>query len=264
MPKPRKGGGLWKTMKRAMGFKSKKKNVTRKYWRQPSNTKSKSDSISRSKSDEALLQFNRKKTPRTKKSIFDDPRVAKSGLKPKTKVRNPMLQHVLSSKRRSFSDSATSRSLSSLASNSKTKTPLKPPSKTMQYITIMNEDQIRNSNDIPTKKLELSDGSTILVNDIKEIEIIGFDTSKGTIDINIIKTLNNKHNFQKEAHIRRVRIQNDTLLKSMKQVVNKQLEEFVTIRKSAYPSNKEVTGQYTKKMLKDLQNKFKNAVQIKD
>lgn len=270
----KKGGGIWKTMKHALGFKSKKTDKkTRKYWKNNSSD-SDSRSISQSPLNTAVLQFNRKKdNKKTKKSIFDNKSVKGKLAKRKTAT-NPLLEEVLSSKRKNTTSRSSSRSSSSspntlyksfVSKKVDSYRPPLPPSKASgKFITIINEEKIRNSTDIPVTKLELSNGSSILVNDIESIEIIGFDIAKGTIDINIQKTIENTHNLQKEKHIRGIRIKNDILLKNMKSLIDKELEEFVKIRDMKYPKSKEISGQYTKEKLDELKEKFKNAVELKN
>lgn len=271
----KRGGGLWKTMKRAFGIKSKKGAQTKKYWKnEMSNSNSNSKSISRSASDKALIQFNRKgKKNTTQKSLFNSSKV-KGKVSKRETIRNPLLQKVLTAKKRNSSSRSSSRSSSEspptlyqsmVSKKLKSFVAPEPPSKTSdKFLTIINEEHIRNSSDIPVTKLELSNGSTILVNEIESIEIIGFNISKGTIDINIKKTIENTHKLKKEDMIRGIRIKNDTLLTKMKSVVNRELEEFVKIRDSKFPKSKDLSSQYTYEGLHQLKEKFKNAVEIKN
>ena len=184
---------------------------------------------------------------------------------------------IFGTKSRNSSNSNSSRSLSNSSNTSsrsssvslpnslkKVNAPRPPSMKVNKVLTIMNEESIRNSYDIPVTKLELSNGSTILINEIERIDIVGFDTKEGTIDINITKTIVNTHNLRKEKHIKGIRIKNDILLEKMKDLLNKELEEIVQIRDKKYPKSKDVSGQYTKERLEELKDKFKNAVELKN
>ena len=251
----KKGGGLWKTLKRAVGIKSRNARNTQKNYLKLANNSNNSNN--------------------TKKSIFEHPNVkgkVNKGTKKMssalkvfgTKPRNSSNRN--SSRSLSNSSNTSSRSSSASLSNSlkKINAPKSPSINSNKMLTIMNEESIRNSYDIPVTKLELSNGSTILINEIESIEIVGFDIKEGTIDINIAKTIVNTQNLRKEKHIKGIRIKNDILLEKMKDILNKELEEIVQIRDKKYPKSKDISGQYTKERLEELKDKFKNAVELKN
>lgn len=220
------GGGIFRNIRRAFGFKT------------PTRSPAKTKKYQFKAQKRGLLNtFELSPNKKSRKALKGMKLTRKSDSRSKTPSRS----------------ASRSKSLSKSRSRSKTNSPMRKNSKTLKNrnsLTVLGSEETTNKYGFPIDKQTLSNGSTILVRstDYRDASVLSFDAKKNEAVLKLVVD---------SGDVIEKKVTNKNLIQDLQDLMGPHVKHYSKLREEKYP--RIIPTQLTKQSLAELMKKYPDA-----